>query len=69
MTLDEYIEKEFQSNLEIAQEEYIEDEDCDDSRDKVCWNLASEWTQEEVSMYVAKYLDNKWASQQEVSNK
>jgi len=70
MTLDEYINKEFQSNLELAREEM--EATCPDDgtwSERSAWNMAAEWTQEEVAMYVGKYLDNKWAGQQEATNK
>jgi hypothetical protein len=73
MTFDEYIEKEFQTNLELAREELaLEDEETHgemEYSERRVWDIAIEWTQEDVGMYVGKYLENKWAEKQEATNK
>jgi hypothetical protein len=66
MIFDEYIEKKFQSNLELAREEL---DAVDHLSECTAWKLATEWTEDEIMAEVGKYLSNKWWEKQEVINK
>ena len=68
MTFEEYIEKKFEQNLELAREE-IELHDNSDDIETRAWRFATDWTQEEVAADIARYFGRKWAEQQEYLNK
>lgn len=62
MTINEIIEERFTYNLVLAREENPDMED-----DEV-WRFAREWTIEDMSSEIAKYIDNMWAGRQEAIN-
>jgi hypothetical protein len=73
MTFDEYVDQEFQKNLELAREELmLEEEDTHgemEYSERRTWSVAIEWTQEDVANYVGTYLEEKWWEKQEGINK
>lgn len=73
MTLDEYVDKQFQENLELAREELArESEDTHgemEYSERRAWSVAIEWTQDDVSDYIGTYLEEKWWEKQEAINK
>ena len=68
MTFDEYIDKMFKQNLEIARDEanHIGDVDCSE---RTIWNMGVEWTLQDVERYVEHHLEQKWQIKQEAINK
>ena len=63
MAINEIIEKRFKANLKLAREENPSMEY------DACWRFAREWTIEDMASEIAKYIDNRWANQQELINK
>lgn len=68
MTFEEYIDREFQKNLELAREELIEHWNPDDV-ECAAWRVATEFTQDDIANYVGSYLGKRWALKQEGINK
>ena len=67
MTFEEYVDREFQKNLELAREELaLEGEEYSERR---AWNVARDWTEDDIVANVASYIERKWWSRQDVVNK
>ena len=68
-SFDAYIERKFQKNLDLAREELSAVNDYDGYSDRQAWNMAVEWTQEDIANYVGQMLENRWWAKQEGINK
>lgn len=74
MKLLEYVDKQFDENLRLAREQLLQDIDEGthtegEFSDLEAWNIATEWTLEEITMLVNSRLEHRWAGQQEAINK
>lgn len=71
MTFDEYIDREFQKNLELAREEVEMDDNIYDVEDlnRRAWRFAVEWTQDDIANQIGRKLEQRWWGIQENINK
>lgn len=68
MTFDEYINQKFQKNLKLAREELaLEDKESHgemEYSERRAWNVAIEWTQDDISNIIGQQLKQKWIDKQ-----
>ena len=73
LTFEEYVDREFEKNLELAREELaLESEDTHgemEYSERRAWNVAREWTEDDIVANVASYIERKWWNKQDVVNK
>jgi hypothetical protein len=74
MTFDEYVDQEFQKNLELAREEmetveYLKESYVVGANERQAWNLAREWTEDDIVAKVASHIERKWWIRQDGINK
>jgi len=71
MTFEEYVDQEFQKNLELAREEVQLDPNNNDIEDleRRAWRFAVEWTQDDIVNYVGRYLGQERDMWEEFINK
>ena len=75
-SMEKYVEREFQKNLELAQEELAMTAPDDlppgyhaNVSERSAWNMAVEWTQDDIANTIGRQLEQKWWAKQDAINK
>lgn len=72
-TFNKFVEREFKKNLELAREEMaLEDEESHgemEYSERRAWNVAVEWTQDDIANQIGRQLEQQWWAKQDAINK